>query len=135
MRPVLLIVGLMVASYISAQEKKNDVSGENAACVDTVNVDTLDLSPEFEQIPLSGYSRVEESGADKYAIVYINGVCGLYDLVNQRNVTEIKYTTIRLRNRSDSELGPICVFVFTEGDSKGLLSISEANNETMSVYL
>lgn len=115
MRYILLIMGLMMVSFISAQEKKNSVSRNKEVCADTV--------------------RIEQPGADKYAVVYKDGLCGLYDLDNKKNVTEIRYTTIKLRNRTDSELGPICVFVFTEGKSKGLLSIFEENNEAVSVYL
>lgn len=51
------------------------------------------------------------------------------------NVTDVKYTGLRVRNRKMSEVGGIIVFVFKCGEQRGLISLCEANNEYVSIEL
>ncbi len=83
--------------------------------------------------PMSEYDKVEKTEAERYAIVYKDSCCAVYDLEREVQVTELQYDTLRLRNRADSEVGPICVFVFKTDGQTGLLSVAEENNETMSI--
>lgn len=87
------------------------------AATDTICVDTLD--------------RIEQTISKKYAIVYKDSLCGIYDIEGGQNVTELEYSTLRVRNRAVTDVGGITVFVFTCGDRKGLISICEVNNENV----
>ncbi len=81
----------------------------------------------------SEYDKVEKTEAERYAIVYKDSCCGVYDLGKKVQVTELQYDSLRLRNRTGSEIGAICVFVFKKDGHTGLLSVVEENNETMSI--
>lgn len=83
--------------------------------------------------PMSEYDKVEKTEADSYVIVYKDSCCAVYDFKKEVQVTELQYDSLHLRNRTDSEVGPICVFVFKKDGHTGLLSVVEENNETMSI--
>lgn len=101
------------------------------AATDTICVDTLNLVLNVRQIPLSEYDRIEQTISKKYAIVYKDSLCGIYDIEGGQNVTELEYSTLRVRNRAVTDVGGITVFVFTCEDRKGLISICEVNNENV----
>ncbi len=58
----------------------------------------------------------------------------MYDLVKEEQLTELIYDSMSLRNReADTEVGTISVFVFTQEEHTGLLSIVEENNEMVTI--
>lgn len=81
------------------------------------------------QLSLSEFDRVEPTESEKHVIVYKDSLCGIYDVKSLRNVTDMAYTSIRVRNRRMSELGPVTVFVYRCGERRGLISLFEENNE------
>ena len=87
------------------------------------------------QTPLTYYDRIVPTDSEKYVIVYKDSLCGIYDVKNSCNVTDVKYTGLRVRNRKMSEVGGIIVFVFKCGEQRGLISLCEVNNEYVSIEL
>lgn len=87
------------------------------------------------QTPLMYYDRIVPTDSEKYVIVYKDGLCGIYDVKNSCNVTDVKYTGLRVRNRKMSEVGGIIVFVSKCGEQRGLISLCEVNNEYVSIEL
>lgn len=88
-----------------------------------------------QQVPLTYYDRIEPTVSEKYVIVYKDSLCGVYDIKSLRNVTDVKYTDLRTRDRRMSDEGAVTVFVYACGKKTGLISLCEANNEYVSIEL
>lgn len=87
------------------------------------------------QVLLTYYDRIEPTVSEKYVIVYKDSLCGVYDIKSLRNVTDVKYTDLRTRDRRMSDEGAVTVFVYACGKKTGLISLCEANNEYVSIEL
>lgn len=87
------------------------------------------------QVPLTYYDRIEPTVSEKYVIVYKDSLCGVYDIKSLRNVTDVKYTDLRTRDRRMSDEGAVTVFVYACSKKTGLISLCEANNEYVSIEL
>lgn len=61
---------------------------------DTISTDTIDsFNPPIPQIPLEECDSLMACDiTDHYGVVYKGGKCGIYDLVNNQNVTRIEYS-------------------------------------------
>lgn len=100
---------------------------------DVLQKDSLKIE---KQIPLTHYDKIEKTESEKYVIVYKDNLCGIYDVTNMCNVTDVKYTALKERNRKiDDNIGAIIVFIYKYGEQRGLISLCEANNEYVSIQL
>lgn len=65
----------------------------NVEVVDTMSCDTIDLkNPPIRQIPLSECDSIVMIDMNsRYAAVYKEGKCGVYDISKAVNVTRIEY--------------------------------------------
>lgn len=108
------------------------MSASMAQQADRLQKDSLNVE---RQIPLTYYDKIQPTESEKYVIVYKDSLCGIYDVKDLRNVTDIKYTNLRVRNREMSDIGAITVFVYECGEQHGLISLCEANNEYVSIEL
>lgn len=108
------------------------MSASMAQQADGLQKDSLNVE---RQIPLTYYDKIQPTESEKYVIVYKDSLCGIYDVKNLRNVTDIKYTDLRVRDRKTSDIGTFTVFVYKCGEQHGLISLCEANNEYVSIEL
>lgn len=100
--------------------------------VETIVTDSVHLDRNGQDSLLSEY-KAEPSGFKRYVFACKDSLYGIYDIDRKEFVTKIEYTSIHLRNRKEVDEFTFCVFVTTQGDVTGLLSVCEENNETMSI--
>lgn len=99
--------------------------------VDTICCDTIDFTnPPTPQIPLSECdSLVMADLAGRYAIVYKDGLCGIYDITKAENVTRIEYPWLSAGSREEYEGGYYTFFIVAYSENYGVLGVSEQTNE------
>lgn len=118
-------IGLLLLSF--------GVPALMARQADVLRKDSLRIEKQISQIH---YDKIEQTESEKYVIVYKDNLCGIYDIKNMCNVTDVKYTALKVRDRKmDDDVGAITVFVYKCGEQKGLISLCEANNEYVSIEL
>lgn len=82
------------------------------------------------QIPLSECdSLVRADLAGHYAIVYKDGLCGVYDIRRAENVTRIEYSWLSAGVREEYEDDYYTTFIVFYAGSHGMLGVSELDNE------
>ena len=81
-----------------------DVPGiDNIEVVDTIDCSQLE-TPSIPQIPFEELDSLTMSSLDdRYAVVYKDGKCGIYDLRKEENVTRIEYGYLRFSFRKEME--------------------------------
>ena len=102
-----------------------------AEVVDTVSCDTIDLrNPPIPQIPLSecdSIVMIDQNG--RYAAVYKEGKCGVYDISKAVNVTRIEYPWLSAGFRREFEGSCFTYFYTAYPDKYGVVGVSEQTNE------
>lgn len=129
-----LVLTIVLATFV---QKSNAVVPE----ADEIEVrDTVDASeleaPAVPQIPFEALDSLTVSRfEDRYVVVYKDGMCGVYDLEKEENVTLIEYNTLDFGYRKDFEKRRFIFFRFRQGRHKGVLGISEDTNRFVKINI
>lgn len=94
-------------------------------CCDTIDC-TNPLTP---QIPLSECDILVMADLAGGAIVYKDGLCGIYDITKAENVTRIEYPWLSAGSREEYEGGNYTFFIVVYPENHGVLGVSEQTNE------
>lgn len=100
--------------------------------VDTVSCDTIDQrNPPIPQIPLSECDSIvmADLNTGRYAVVYKDGSCGIFDIMRSENVTRIEYPWLSAAFRKEFEGGYYSYFYTAYPDKYGVVGVSEQTNE------
>lgn len=101
--------------------------------IDTVSVSDI-VKPTIDQVPFDELDSLSmTSYADRYVVVYKDGKCGVYDLIKKENVTRIEYDRLSMSFRKEIEGNYYTYFNVTDNEQEGVLGISEATNQYLTV--
>ena len=143
----LLTVGLLMPLVVSAKEIEavdsiNVETGviyyaDSTQVRNTFSTDTIDCAnPPIPQIPLEECdSLMARDITDHYGVVYKGGKCGIYDLVNNQNVTRIEYSYLWYAYRKEFEGEYFTYFSWEEPETIGVVGVSEANNQFIGISM
>ena len=126
-------VNAQTAEQVDSIDLKTGViyPANNVEVVDTVSCDTIDLrNPPIPQIPLSecdSIVMIDMNG--RYAAVYKDGMCGVYDISKAVNVTRIEYPWLSAGFRREFEGSYFTYFYTAYPDKHGVVGVSEQTNE------
>ena len=111
---VMMMVMALVVGVCHAQSGK-------------INADSLGVT----QIPVGQCdSLMVTDVTDRYGVVYRNGKCGVYDVVNAVNVTEIAFDELGFTKRIKVESGDwVSYFYFVSDDRQGILGVIEETDD------
>lgn len=111
------------------------ITAQTVEVVDTIDCAELD-NPLVPQIPFEELdSLTMQSLSDRYVVVYKDGKCGIYDLVEEKNVTRIEYDELVMAFRKELEGEYYTYFRVVVERKRGLLGISERNNQFVAVLM
>ena len=134
---VLTLVLLQIPATISAQSVVEvDTTDVDEAIVDTLIEDTIsDYSQYVTQYELKECDWVDICLNPKYAIVTKNGKKGIYDLILQRNITEIEFRGLEYSSTNDNEDGNSTTMFFAwKGIKFGILGVASSNNSVFGLW-
>ena len=139
MKQVMLLFAWALALTTSAQTIVMDsikvLDIDNVETVDTIDCSTLE-SPTIPQTPFEELDCLTMSSLDnRYAVVYKDGKCGIYDLRNEENVTRIEYGYLRFSFRKKMEGEYYTYFFWEEETTQGVIGIAEVNNQFISIAM
>ena len=140
---VALLMPLVVsAKKIEAVDSINVETGviyyaDSTQVRDTFSTDTIDCAnPPIPQIPLEECdSLMARDITDHYGVVYKGGKCGIYDLVNNQNVTRIEYSYLWYAYRKEFEGEYFTYFSWEEPETIGVVGVAEANNQFIGISM
>ena len=149
MKQKLLLLGVLVPLTLttSAQERETvdpiDVEtgviyySDSTQVSDTISTDTIDCAnPPIPQIPLEECdSLIVRDITDHYGVVYKGGKCGIYDLVNNQNVTRIEYSYLWYAYRKEFEGEYFTYFSWEEPETIGVVGVVEATNQFIGISM
>lgn len=149
MKQKLLLLGVLVPLTLttSAQERETvdsiDVEtgviyyADSTQVSDTISTDTIDsANPPIPQIPLEECdSLIVRDITDHYGVVYKGGKCGIYDLVNNQNVTRIEYSYLWYAYRKEFEGEYFTYFSWEEPETIGVVGVVEATNQFIGISM
>lgn len=122
---------LMILTWLSALT----ITAQTVEVVDTIACTELD-NPLVPQIPFEELdSMTMQSLSDRYVVVYKEGKCGIYDLMREKNVTRIEYDELVMAFRKELEGESYTYFRVVVERKKGLLGISERDNQFVAVLM
>lgn len=126
MKQIFMILTWLFALTITAQTEE---------VVDTIACTELD-NPPVPQIPFEDLdSMTMQSLGDRYVVVYKDGKCGVYDFMEEKNVTRIEYDELVMAFRKEIEGGYYTYFRAIVDGKTGLLGISEKDNQFVAVLM
>ena len=129
MKKVLFIIVSFCLTYtLKAQAQ----IAADTVCLD---MDTLAVGYNIKQVPIEECDSTFKTRHQYYSIVYKDGKCGIYDLKNKANITNIQFTKLRIKDRIETERGPIALWTYWLGGQRGLLGVFENGNMFMSVRM
>lgn len=143
----LLTMGVLMPLVASAQEievvDSIDVEtgviyyADSTQVSDTISTDTMDcVNPPIPQIPLEECdSLMARDITDHYGVVYKDGKCGIYDLVNHENVTRIEYSYLWYAYRKEFEGEFFTYFSWEEPETIGVVGVAEVNNQFIGISM
>lgn len=129
LRAWLVMALLLVPALISAQK--------TVEVVDTLDVDKLeDYSRSITQYDFKDFDWVDICNNPKYAIVTKDGKKGIYDMMLNRNITEIEYRELGY-SREGVTVDSISSswFFAKKGCKQGIMCVFENNNSIMSIWM
>ena len=135
---VLTLFLLQIPANISAQMiVEVDTTDVDEAIVDTLIEDTIsDYSQYVTQYELRECDWVDICPNPRYAIVTKNGKKGIYDLILQRNITEIEFRGLGYSKTDEDEDGTsMSLFYAKKGIKLGILGVSSANNSVFGLWM
>lgn len=102
---------------------------------DTINLDDLDFNPEVTQHPMETYEYIDTC-TTRYAVVHDwIGRCGIYDLEEKKNITELEYRELYFARFMDLEDGSkVLVFGAKKGTKQGIVSV-EPSGSVMAIMM
>ncbi len=110
-------------------------SVNNMEVVDTIDCSTIE-TPLIPQIPFAELDSLTMSSLDnRYVVVYKDGKCGVYDLLNEENITRIEYNNLKFSFRKEMEGGYYFYFYWEKEKNSGFVGIAEMNNHFISIAL
>ena len=103
--------------------------------VDTVCCDTIECTnPSIPQIPFGELDSLTMHNLDaRYAVVWKDGKCGIYDFRTEKNVTRIEYSALRFSFRKEFEGEYYTYFAWDEKEKYGVVGVSENTNEFVAI--
>ena len=113
------------------------IYSENSVEVaDTIVADSL-LSPPIPQIPLGECdSLMFRSLDDRYAIMWKDGKCGIYDIGKGENVTKIEFDELQIGRRIELEDGSYSTFFSAcMNEQKGIIGVLEETNQFVAIWM
>lgn len=119
----------------AASFKPSTFPGQDVIVADTIDADAL-----FAHEPVTQHSWEEYEWVDtctaRFAVVHDwYGRCGIYDLENKRNITELEYRDLFLTRSTELEKEhSITVFIGYQGHRKGIVSV-DPSGDVMSISL
>lgn len=149
MKQKLLLLGVLVPLTLttSAQERETvdsiDVEtgviyyADSTQVSDTISTDTIDsANPPIPQIPLEECdSLIVRDITDHYGVVYKGGMCGIYDLFKNENVTRIEYSYLWYAYRKEFEGEYFTYFSWEEPETIGVIGVAEVNNQFIGISM
>lgn len=127
MKRFIIILIAVSALTATAQEVEED-----AICLDTIELTFLPIP----QIPIVEIdSLIICSPADRYAVVYKDSKCGVYDLTRKENVTLIKYAALNFSFREEMDGDYYTSFSWDEESLQGVIVIAENNNHFVEIAM
>lgn len=102
---------------------------------DTICLDDLFVSIEVTQHPIEYYESIDTC-TTRYAVVHDwYGRCGIFDLQEQKNITELEYRELYLARTMKLEDGnTVTLFAGKKGIKQGIVSV-DPSNDVMSVMM
>lgn len=111
------------------------ITAQTVEVADTVSCEEQE-NPPVPQIPFEELdSMTMQSMDDRYVVVYKEGKCGIYDLMREKNVTRIEYDELVMAFRKELEGESYTYFRVVVERKKGLLGISERDNQFVAVLM
>lgn len=143
---LLLVLFLYAALYSGAQEIEAvdsiDVetgiiypaNGVVMETPDTISSDSI-MEPSAIQVPLDSCdSLMVRNADDRYGVVWKDGKCGIYDITQWENVTNIEYKELWFSFRREIEGEYYTYFGWDEDDTKGVIGVAEVNNTFVAIW-
>ena len=143
---LLLVFFLYAALYSGAQEIEAvdsiDVetgiiypaNGVVMETPDTISSDSI-MEPSAIQVPLDSCdSLMVRNADDRYGVVWKDGKCGIYDITQWENVTNIEYKELWFSFRREIEGEYYTYFGWDEDDTKGVIGVAEVNNTFVAIW-
>lgn len=95
------------------------------------------LSPPIPQIPLGECdSLMFRSLDDRYAIMWKDGKCGIYDIGKGENVTKIEFDELQIGHRIELEDGSYSTFFSAcINEQNGIIGVSEETNQFVAIWM
>lgn len=139
MKQILFLFAWAISMTAAAQTAEVDsISIEDlykTEVVDTIDCAKLE-APSIPQIPFEELDSLTMSSLDdRYVVVYKDGKCGVYDLLKEENVTRIEYEHLSMGFRKEFEGEHFTYFQLINGGKKGVLGISEASNQFITILM
>lgn len=134
---VIIGVNAQVIEQVDSIDKGTGViyPANHVEVVDTIDCSIIE-TPRIPQIPFGELdSLTMNSLDDRYAVVYKDGKCGIYDLQKEENVTRIEYGYLRFSFRKEMEGEYYTFFSWEEDNTLGVIGIAEVNNQFISIAM
>ncbi len=109
----------------------------NEVVSDTIWLGKSSDTPQVTQYDFNECDKVTVCAENpKYAIVVKNGKCGIYDNILHANVTEIVFDKLDFMQQTVLDNDHVTsMFLVVEGSKRGKLSVDEATNNTVYVWI
>ena len=143
---LLLVLFLYAALYSGAQEIEAvdsiavetgiiyPANGVVMETPDTISSDSI-MEPSAIQVPLDSCdSLMVRNADDRYGVVWKDGKCGIYDITQWENVTNIEYKELWFSFRREIEGEYYTYFGWDEDDTKGVIGVAEVNNTFVAIW-
>ena len=138
MKHIWIVLALVLAPVsVGAQSVVEvDTTGVDVELVDTLVEDTVaDYSLYVTQYGLETCDWVEFCENPRYAIVTKNGKKGIYDLIQERHVTEIEYRNLGYsRTEEYDDSTTMTLFYAKQGVRIGILGVESSNNSVFALW-
>lgn len=117
MKQILTLIMVMFCVTASAQK---------TVVADTIDAESLINHKPITQHKWTAYEYVDTCTA-RYAVVHDwTGRCGLYDLVTNRNLTELEYRKLYLHQKAQDDNGTSSPMFFAyKGRTKGMVTVTD----------
>ena len=140
---IILLMAIAIGTNAQKIEQVDSIDMETGVIYPANNVevvDTIDCSEiESSTIPQISFEELDSltmSSLDgRYVVVYKDGKCGIYDLLEEENVTRIEYKELWFSFRREIEGEYYSYFGWEEDDSKGVIGVAEVNNQFVAISM
>lgn len=132
-----LVLSQIPANNLAQEIVEVDTIDVDEAIVDTLIEDTIsDYSQYVTQYELKECDWVDICPNPRYAIVTKNGKKGIYDLILQRNITEIDFRDLGYSSMNEDKDGTsMSLFYAKKGIKLGILGVASSNNSVFELWM